>query len=39
MEEGVLKSMLRGPLKGLFDRHFFVSDVSGAGNNWAVGHM
>ena len=39
MEEGVLQSMLRGPLKDLFDANFFVSDVSGAGNNWAVGHM
>ncbi|KAF5219353.1 putative epsilon tubulin [Trypanosoma cruzi] len=39
MEEGVLRSMLRGPLQGLFDATFFVSDVSGAGNNWAVGHM
>ncbi|KAH9597706.1 Tubulin/FtsZ [Trypanosoma melophagium] len=39
MEEGVLRSMLRGPLHDLFDANFFVSDVSGAGNNWAVGHM
>ncbi|KEG15528.1 putative epsilon tubulin [Trypanosoma grayi] len=39
MEEGVLRSMLRGPLQDLFDATFFVSDVSGAGNNWAVGHM
>lgn len=39
MEQGVLQSMLRGPLKDLFDSTFFVSDVSGAGNNWAVGHM
>lgn len=39
MEQGVLHSMLRGPLKGIFDANFFVSDVSGAGNNWAVGHM
>ncbi|KAG8344537.1 Tubulin FtsZ family GTPase domain [Trypanosoma vivax] len=39
MEEGVLKAMLRGPLAKLFDSTFFVSDVSGAGNNWAVGHM
>eukprot|EP00796_Vickermania_ingenoplastis_P010038 gene10038-7013_t len=39
MEQGVLHSMLRGPLQGLFDSNFFVSDVSGAGNNWAVGHM
>lgn len=39
MEQGVLHSMLRGPLNYLFDSNFFVSDVSGAGNNWAVGHM
>lgn len=39
MEQGVLQSMLRGPLQKLFDSTFFVSDVSGAGNNWAVGHM
>lgn len=39
MEEGVLHSMLRGPLKHLFDNNFFVSDVSGAGNNFGVGHM
>ncbi|RHW69754.1 epsilon tubulin [Trypanosoma brucei equiperdum] len=39
MEEGVLRAMLRGPLGHLFDATFFVSDVSGAGNNWAVGHM
>nr|CCC93335.1 unnamed protein product [Trypanosoma congolense IL3000] len=39
MEEGVLRAMLRGPLGHLFDAAFFVSDVSGAGNNWAVGHM
>ncbi|CCW70320.1 unnamed protein product [Phytomonas sp. Hart1] len=39
MEESVLAAMLRGPLRGMFDSNFFVSDVSGAGNNWAVGHM
>lgn len=39
MEEGVLQAMLRGPLKHLFDNNFFVSDVSGAGNNFGVGHM
>lgn len=39
MEQSVLSSMLRGPLKGLFDDNYFISDVSGAGNNWAVGHM
>ncbi|KAK7194893.1 epsilon tubulin [Novymonas esmeraldas] len=39
MEQGVLHAMLRGPLRDIFDSNFFVSDVSGAGNNWAVGHM
>lgn len=39
MEEGVLNAMVRGPIGGLFDQTHFVSDVSGAGNNWAVGHM
>ena len=31
--------MLRGPLHELFDAAHFISDVSGAGNNWAVGHI
>lgn len=39
MEEGVLGAMVRGPIGHLFDKTHFVSDVSGAGNNWAVGHM
>ncbi|CUI14870.1 epsilon tubulin, putative [Bodo saltans] len=39
MEEGVLSAMVRGPIGGLFDRTHFVSDVSGAGNNWAVGNI
>eukprot|EP00758_Cryptobia_borreli_P004446 Tbor_TRINITY_DN4378_c0_g2::TRINITY_DN4378_c0_g2_i1::g.7749::m.7749/K10391/TUBE; tubulin epsilon len=39
MEEGVLTSMIKGPLGNLFDTSHFVSDVSGAGNNWAVGHL
>jgi tubulin epsilon len=39
MEEGVLNAMMRGPMAPLFDTCHFVSDVSGAGNNWAVGHM
>jgi tubulin epsilon len=39
MEEGVLNAMMRGPLAPLFDTCHFVSDVSGAGNNWAVGYM
>ena len=39
MEEGVLNNMMKGPLRSLFDSTHFISDVSGAGNNWAVGHM
>jgi tubulin epsilon len=39
LEEGVLNSMMKGPLRSLFDSTHFISDVSGAGNNWAVGHM
>jgi len=38
MEEGVLTSIKRGPLGSLFDHTHFVSDVSGCGNNWAVGY-
>eukprot|EP00948_MAST-09A_sp_MAST-9A-sp1_P003407 g3407.t1 len=40
MEEGVLSNILRSPLGSLFDsdKHF-ISDVSGSGNNWAVGHL
>jgi tubulin epsilon len=39
MEEGVLNAMMRGPIGSLFDTAQLVSDVSGAGNNWAVGYM
>ena len=38
-EEGVVSQVLRGPLRGLFDRSSIVTDVSGAGNNWAHGYM
>ena len=37
MEEGVINNMVRGPLGELFDDRQFISDVSGAGNNWYVG--
>ena len=30
---------MRGPLHDVFDCHQYLTDVSGAGNNWAVGHM
>ena len=38
MEEGVLNSVLRSPVGGLFDPRGVVRDVSGCGNNWAVGY-
>lgn len=38
-EEGVVNQLLRSPLGGLFDRSTqVVTDVSGAGNNWAHGY-
>ena len=39
MENGVLNAMMRSPLGALYDAPNFVSDVSGAGNNWAHGHL
>jgi len=39
MEEGVLKAMMSGPLAPYLRSCHRISDVSGAGNNWAVGHM
>ncbi|XP_054722050.1 tubulin epsilon chain-like [Uloborus diversus] len=39
MEEGVISETLRGPLKDLFSHKQLVTDVSGSGNNWAVGNM
>jgi tubulin epsilon len=38
MEEGVINNMLRSDLGELFDARQLISDVSGAGNNWAHGH-
>ncbi|XP_077076357.1 tubulin epsilon chain isoform X3 [Siphateles boraxobius] len=38
MEEGVLGEILQGPLRSLFNSTQLISDVSGSGNNWAVGH-
>ncbi|XP_044147470.1 tubulin epsilon chain [Bufo gargarizans] len=38
MEEGVVNEILQGPLRDLFDSAQFITDVSGSGNNWAVGH-
>ncbi|KPP68825.1 tubulin epsilon chain-like, partial [Scleropages formosus] len=38
MEEGVVNEILQGPLRDVFDSTQLVTDVSGSGNNWAVGH-
>ncbi|KAM3172420.1 hypothetical protein ACTXT7_014567 [Hymenolepis weldensis] len=38
MEEGVVKSLLRSPIGGLFENTHFVTDLPGSGNNWAVGY-
>ncbi|XP_072218908.1 tubulin epsilon chain isoform X2 [Leuresthes tenuis] len=39
MEEGVVSEILQGPLREVFDSTQLLTDVSGSGNNWAVGHM
>ncbi|KAL5961323.1 Tubulin epsilon chain, partial [Taenia solium] len=39
MEEGVVKSLLRSPLGGLFDVSHLVTDFPGSANNWAVGYF
>eukprot|EP00922_Rhytidocystis_sp_ex-Travisia-forbesii_P025905 GHVS01037995.1.p1 GENE.GHVS01037995.1~~GHVS01037995.1.p1 ORF type:complete len:153 (-),score=22.95 GHVS01037995.1:89-547(-) len=38
MEEGVVNNVMKSSLAELFDTRQFVTDVSGAGNNWAYGH-
>jgi len=38
MEEGPVAETMKGPLGDLFDSRQFLTDVSGAGNNWAHGH-
>lgn len=38
MEEGVVAQMSRSSIRGLFDSASSVTDVSGAGNNWAHGY-
>lgn len=38
-EEGVVNEIMKSPLSEVFDHHTYVTDVSGAGNNWAVGHV
>ncbi|KAJ3606659.1 hypothetical protein NHX12_026178 [Muraenolepis orangiensis] len=39
MEEGVVNQIVQGPLRDVFDTTQLLTDVSGSGNNWAVGHM
>ncbi|XP_075871376.1 tubulin epsilon chain [Nelusetta ayraudi] len=39
MEEGVVNQVLQGALREVFDATQLLTDVSGSGNNWAVGHM
>ncbi|XP_012576681.1 PREDICTED: tubulin epsilon chain isoform X4 [Condylura cristata] len=38
MEEGVVNEILQGPLRDVFDHKQLITDISGSGNNWAVGH-
>ena len=38
MEEGVVSQTLRSPLSEIYDRRLILTDISGAGNNWAHGH-
>ncbi|OWK01488.1 TUBE1, partial [Cervus elaphus hippelaphus] len=38
MEEGVVNEILQGPLRDVFDSKQLITDISGSGNNWAVGH-
>lgn len=39
MEEGVLNEVLNSKLGRIFNHTQQIRDVSGAGNNWAVGHL
>ncbi|CAK0911277.1 unnamed protein product, partial [Prorocentrum cordatum] len=38
MEQGVVNSLLSGPLADLFEARQCITDVSGSGNNWSHGH-
>ncbi|XP_033619280.1 tubulin epsilon chain isoform X4 [Fukomys damarensis] len=38
MEEGVVNEILQGPLRDVFDSKQLITDISGSGNNWAMGH-
>ena len=37
-EEGVVNQLLRSPLGEIYDQRQILTDVSGAGNNWAHGY-
>ncbi|KAG5443370.1 Tubulin epsilon chain [Clonorchis sinensis] len=37
MEEGVVGELFKSPLRNIYDNRFLITDVSGSGNNWAVG--
>ena len=39
MEEGVVNSLLSGPLRDVFDATQLITSSSGSGNNWAVGYQ
>ncbi|XP_012556718.1 tubulin epsilon chain isoform X1 [Hydra vulgaris] len=39
MEEGVINDIMKSPLATLFEQKQVINDVSGAGNNWAVGYF
>ncbi|XP_019850502.1 PREDICTED: tubulin epsilon chain-like [Amphimedon queenslandica] len=39
MEEGVVSELLHSSLGEIFDHRQLITDVSGSGNNWAVGNM
>ncbi|KAA3672099.1 tubulin epsilon [Paragonimus westermani] len=38
MEEGVVGELFKGPMRTIYDNRFLITDVSGSGNNWAVGN-
>lgn len=38
MEEGVVNEIMKSPLRKIFNSKQLITDVSGAGNNWAVGY-
>lgn len=37
-EEGVVSQLVRSPLRNFFHKDYIVTDISGAGNNWAHGY-